>query len=420
MYDWANSAYNLVITSTVFPAYFASMTGDENPVTQDTVEFFGFHFNNIALYNYSLALAFLIVALISPMLSAIADYKQNKKPFLRFFMLMGSLACGLLYFYDRSNLGFGVVCMIVAAIGYWASIVFYNAYLPEIAAPEDRDKISAQGFSMGYIGSVLLQIISFVLILQNSWFGITSGKGSQISFLLVGIWWFVFSLWPLKMLPNSSSFVQQESKQLLLKGYQELGKVWYQLKSKQDLKRFLTAFFFYNMGLQTIMFAATLFASSELAIPTTNLIVSILIIQLIAIPGAYAIAGLSSKIGNTNAISVCVVIWVIVCCIGYFAPVGDANYFYGLATVVGFVMGGTQSLSRSTYSKLMPETSDNTSFFSFYDVTEKIGIGFGLFIFGFLASLTGSQRISVLSLMVFFIIGFILLIVPNKKQVLQP
>jgi len=417
MYDWANSAYNLVITSTVFPAYFASMTGDENPATQDSVKLLGLHFNNITLYNYSLAISFLIVALISPMLSAIADYKQNRKPYLRFFMLMGSLACALLYFFDKSNLGFGVACMIVAAIGYWASIVFYNAYLPEIAAPEDRDRISAQGFSMGYIGSVLLQIISFILILKNDWFGITSGKGSQISFLLVGIWWFVFSLFPLKMLPNASVVVQRESKQLLLKGYQELGKVWHQLKSMKALKRFLTAFFFYNMGLQTIMFAATLFASSELAIPTTNLIVSILIIQLIAIPGAYAIAGLSSIIGNIKSLSVCVVIWVIVCFIGYYAPVGDANYFYILATVVGFVMGGTQSLSRSTYSKLMPETNDTTSFFSFYDVTEKIGIGFGLFIFGLLASLTGSQRISVLSLMVFFLIGLLILIIPSKKQI---
>jgi UMF1 family MFS transporter len=417
MYDWANSAYNLVITSTVFPAYFASMTGDENPATQDSVELLGLHFNNITLYNYSLALGFLIVALISPMLSAIADYKQNRKPYLRFFMLMGSIACALLYFFDKSNLGFGVACMIVAAIGYWASIVFYNAYLPEIAAPEDRDRISAQGFSMGYIGSVLLQIISFILILKNDWFGITSGKGSQISFLLVGIWWFVFSLFPLKMLPNASVVVQRESKQLLLKGYQELGKVWHQMKSMKALKRFLTAFFFYNMGLQTIMFAATLFASSELAIPTTNLIVSILIIQLIAIPGAYAIARLSSIIGNIKSLSVCVVIWVIVCFIGYYAPVGDANYFYILATVVGFVMGGTQSLSRSTYSKLMPETNDTTSFFSFYDVTEKIGIGFGLFIFGLLASLTGSQRISVLSLMVFFLIGLLILIIPSKKQI---
>ena len=417
MYDWANSAYNLVITSTVFPAYFASMTGDENPATQDSVELLGLHFNNITLYNYSLAISFLIVALISPMLSAIADYKQNRKPYLRFFMLMGSLACALLYFFDKSNLGFGVACMIVAAIGYWASIVFYNAYLPEIAAPEDRDRISAQGFSMGYIGSVLLQIISFILILKNDWFGITTVKGSQISFLLVGIWWFVFSLFPLKMLPNASVVVQRESKQLLLKGYQELGKVWHQLKSMKALKRFLTAFFFYNMGLQTIMFAATLFASSELAIPTTNLIVSILIIQLIAIPGAYAIARLSSIIGNIKSLSVCVVIWVIVCFIGYYAPVGDANYFYILATVVGFVMGGTQSLSRSTYSKLMPETNDTTSFFSFYDVTEKIGIGFGLFIFGLLASLTGSQRISVLSLMVFFLIGLLILIIPSKKQI---
>jgi MFS transporter, UMF1 family len=176
------------------------------------------------------------------------------------------------------------------------------------------------------------------------------------------------------------------------------------------LKRFLFSFFFFNMGVQTVMLSATLYGKGELAIPTENLIISILIIQLIAVPGAFAISRLSSVIGNFKALMVCIAIWIGICIAAYFIPRGGVVPFYILAVVVGFVMGGIQSLSRSTYAKLMPETKDTASFFSFYDVTEKIAIVIGMFSFGFLTELTGSQRASVLALMVFFIVGFGLLL----------
>ena len=415
MYDWANSVYNLVITSTIFPAYYESMTGDGNPDTSDKIKFLGLNFDNVALYNYALAFAFLIVAICSPLLSSIADYKGNKKSFLRFFMTMGSMACSALFFFNHDNLWLGISCSILACIGYWSSIVFYNSYLPEIAAPEDRDRISARGFSMGYIGSVLLQIVSFILILKNDWFGITVARGSQISFLLVGIWWFGFGQWPLRLLPNPAHAGTITTNHWMTNGYKELGKVWNELRTMPVLKSFLASYFFYNMGLQTIMLAATLYAKSELGIPTTNLIIAILLIQLIAIPGAIAISRLSAKIGNIPAIMICVTIWIMLCYMGYVAPTGNSNYFYGLASLVGFVMGGTQALSRSTYAKLMPVTKDTASFFSFFDVSEKIGIVIGLFQFGFLAELTGSQRISVLSCMVFFIVGLLLLFITRKR-----
>ena len=415
MYDWANSVYNLVITSTIFPAYYESLTGDGNTATTDKIVFLGRTFDNIALYNYALSFAFLIVATMSPLLSSIADVKGNKKSFLRFFMTMGSLACSALFFYTKENLWFGLMCSIIACVGFWSSLVFYNSYLPEIAAPEDRDRVSARGFSMGYIGSVILQLISFVLIMKNDWFGITVDRGSQISFLLVGIWWFGFGQWPLRMLPTPPQAEMVSGDHWITKGYRELGKVWNEMKKMPVLKSFLTSYFFYNMGLQTIMLAATLYASSELGIPVTNLIISILLIQLIAIPGAIAISRLSGRIGNIPAIMCCVTCWIIICYLGYIAPAGNANYFYGLASVVGFVMGGTQALSRSTYAKLMPVTKDTASFFSFFDVSEKIGIVIGLFLFGFLAEVTGSQRISVLSCMVFFILGLFLLFITRKR-----
>ncbi|NCI48890.1 MFS transporter [Sediminibacterium roseum] len=416
MYDWANSVYNLVITSTIFPAYYEAVTGDGKDETlNDSVVFLGREFSNTALYNYALAIAFMVVAILSPLLSSIADYKGNKKSFLFFFCTIGSIACSALYFFDSSNLGFGLLCLIIACTGYWSSLVFYNSYLPEIAAPQDQDRVSAKGYAMGYIGSVILQIICFVFVLAKP-FGMTAGKGSQISFLLVGIWWWAFAQFSLSRLPKGTPIARQTDRgSVFTHGYKELRKVWKQVQHLPVLKKYLVAFFFYNMGVQTVMLVATLYGKSELNIPTNNLIISILIIQLVAIPGSYFIARMSEKMGNFKALMITICLWIVACVIGYFLPRNGIFEFYGLATVVGFVMGGIQSLSRSTYAKLMPETKDTTSFFSFYDVTEKIAIVIGMLSFGYITELSGSQRNSVLVLAVFFVIGLALLATGNRK-----
>ena len=417
MYDWANSVYNLVITSTIFPAYYEAVTGDGNENTLiDKIKIGNYEFSNTALYNYILAIAFVIVAIMSPILSSIADYRGNKKQFLRFFCTMGSLSCASLYFFDSDHIMGGLISVIIACVGFWSSLVFYNSYLPEIAAPEDRDRISAKGFMMGYIGSVLLQIICFVFVLKPELFGITVGKASQISFLLVGVWWVSFGWLAISRLPASKGVKGAHSKNLFTQGYKELHKVWIELKTQPLLKQFLLSFFFYNMGVQTIMLAATLYGKSELNIPTTNLIIAILIIQLVAIPGAHLMAKLASKWGNFNTIMVAILIWIGGCIIGYYLPRNGLIPFYGLSIIVGFVMGGIQSVSRSTYSKLMPETHDTTSYFSFYDVTEKVAIVIGMFSFGFINEITGSQRNSVLALCIFFIIGFVLLYRTSKLK----
>ena len=415
MYDWANSVYNLVITSTIFPAYYEAVTGDGNDATIiDKVKIGDFEVSNTALYNYILGIAFVIVAILSPVLSSVADYRGNKKQFLRFFCTMGSISCASLYFFDKNHIYGGLISVIIACIGFWSSLVFYNSYLPEIAAPEDRDRISAKGFMMGYIGSVLLQLICFVFVLKPELFGITIGKASQISFLLVGIWWIGFGWLAIGRLPAGKGVKGAHTKNLLTQGYKELHKVWLELKTQPTLKRFLTAFFFYNMGVQTVMLAATLYGKSELNIPTTNLILAILIIQVVAIPGAHLMAKLANKWGNFNTLMIAVVIWIGGCIMGYYLPRNSVMPFYTLAVIVGFVMGGIQSVSRSTYSKLMPVTHDTTSYFSFYDVTEKIAIVIGMFSFGYINEITGSQRNSVLALTIFFIVGFILLYRTSK------
>jgi UMF1 family MFS transporter len=419
MYDWANSVYNLVITSTIFPAYFEAVTGDGNEsTTADTVHFLGRDFVNTSLYNYALAFSMLIVAVISPILSSIADYRGNKKKFMNFFLTMGSMACASMFFFTKNTLEIGILTMIIACVGFWASLVYYNSFLPEIAAPEDRDRVSAKGFAYGYIGSVILQIICFVFVMKPELLGIAKEGTFQyrICFLLVGVWWWGFGQFSLSRLPRSIPAGSGEQKNILTSGYKELRKVITQLLHLPLLKRYLLAFFFFNMGVQTVMLAATLYGKSELQLPTENLIIAILIIQLIAIPGAYVISKLSSRIGNLKALMVCVLFWVGICIDGYMIPKKGIYEFYALATMVGFVMGGIQSLSRSTYAKFMPETRDTASFFSFYDVTEKIAIVIGMFSFGFINELTGSQRSSVLALMVYFIIGLLLLFYAKGAQ----
>ena len=421
MYDWANSVYNLVITSTMFPAYYEEVT--KNAATNNEVVFLGRSFVNTALYNYALGFAFLIVAIMSPVLSSIADYKGNKKSFLRFFSTLGSLACSGLYFFNGHTIGLGICLVIIACIGFWSSLVFYNSYLPEIADEADQDRVSAKGFTMGYIGSVLLQIICFVLLFKKEMFGLTTASQSlQISFLLVGIWWFGFAQVSLRVLPKGTPAATRPQNNIFTNGFIELKKVFKQIMLMPVLKRYLAAFFCYNMGVQTIMLAATLYGKSELNIPVDNLIIAILLIQIVAIPGSILMSKLSARFGNLQVLAGVVVIWILCCILGYLIPRNGVYQFYGLATLVGFVMGGIQSLSRSTYSKLMPPTKDTTSFFSFYDVTEKIAIVIGMFSYGYITELAGgSQRNSILALMGFFIAGLLLLIYTikaNKKMLI--
>ncbi len=416
MYDWASSSYNLVITSTIFPTYFDSVAVDDANISKTTVTFLGRQFENTALYNYSIAIAMFIVAIMSPLLSSIADYKGNKKKFLSFYFTLGSIACAAMYFFQKDTLWLGISGIIIACIGFWGAQVFYNSFLPEIASIEDRDRISAKGFIYGYVGSILLQLICFVFVMKPDLFGITTDKGAQISFLFVGIWWWGFARLALSKLPNPVPAGGGDQHNILTKGYKELNKVWKQVKQLPKLKRFLMSFFFYNMGVQTVMLVAVLYGKRELEIPTEFLIVAILLIQLIAIPGAFVISNLSSKIGNIKTLMLLVVLWIFLCIAAYFIPKGGVVEFCTLGAFVGFIMGGIQSLSRSTHAKLIPETRDTVSFFSFYDVTEKLAAVIGIVAFGYITELTGSQRNSVLALIVFFVIGFLLLLYTNAVK----
>lgn len=411
-FDWANSAYNLVITSTIFPAYYTIITTTSEH--GDKVTFFGRKFTNTALSSYALSLAYLIMVILLPILSATADYRGNKKIFMKIFTYIGGIACMGLFFFKLETLELGIICFVIAAMGYIGGVLFNNSYLPEIATKDQQDRVSAQGYAYGYVGSVLLQIICFVFVLKPELFGITDASlPARLSFLLVGIWWIAFAQIPFNKLPAGSPNYQSINKNLVHSGFQELGKVWQQLKSMKVMKRFLLAFFFYSMGVQTIMLAAAGFGEKTLHLGTSKLIAVILIIQLVAIIGAIWMSKLARRIGNVTVLILVVIIWVLTCIGAYF--ITNEYQFYALAAVVGLIMGGVQSLSRSTYSKFIPENSpDTTSFFSFYDVTEKLAVVIGLFTFAYIEELTGSIRNSIFALASFFVLGLIFLLMLRK------
>ena len=415
-YDWANSVYSLVIASAIFPIFYEMIFKNRG---NNVVYIYGNEIKDTAMITFVTALAFLIVAFISPFLSGIADYIGNKKAFMRFFCYLGGLSCISLYWFNLDNLFISYTAYLLGLIGFWASLVFYNSYLPDIAYPEQQDKVSARGFSMGYIGSTILLIINLAMVMSA-----TDDAGRlecmKYSFVMVGIWWIGFSHITYYYLPKGASTGHKVTKAVLFDGFRELKLVWKQLQENIVLKRYLSSYFVFIMAVQTVMLVATYFGATEInwATPsqkTTGLIISILVIQLVAVLGAFLTSRASGKFGNINTLIFLNTFWAILCVFAFF--VTEPNEFYIVAGFVGLVMGGIQSLARSTYSKLLPETDDTASYFSFYDVTEKIGIVIGMSIYGIIDQVTGSMRNSIVFLAIFFIIGVILLLrIPKNNS----
>ncbi|MEM6643760.1 MAG: MFS transporter [Bacteroidota bacterium] len=406
LYDWANSVYSLTITTAIFPIYYNAVA--VNNFGGDEILFFGKEIVNSVLYSYALSFSFLLVALVLPVLSGIADYSGNKKLFLKGFMFIGSFACIGLYFFTGKNVEWGILCSVLASFGYSGSLVFYDAFLNEIVTEDRRDIVSARGYSYGYLGGVVLLIINLVVIQMPETFGLQdNGVPARIAFVTVGIWWIGFSLYAIRKLPENPHGRRPEGN-YLTNGYKEITKVFKQLKHLGVLRNYLLAFFFYNMGVQTVMYLASLFGSKELQMEDGKLIMTVLLIQFVAIGGSYFFAWVSKRRGNVRALIIMTLIWIGCCVFAYF--VTEEVQFFALAGVVGLVMGGIQSLSRATYSKIIPQdTMDTASFYSFYDVTFNISIVVGTFVYGYIEQATGSMRNSTLALAAFFVIGMVFL-----------
>jgi UMF1 family MFS transporter len=416
-YDWANSVYPLVISSAIFPIFYESLFSDRDHY----IVVFGMNLKNSALISFVTAAAFLTVAFFSPILSGIADYVGNKKAFMKLFCYTGALSCIGLYWFTLENIYVGLFFYFFGLIGFWGSLVFYNSYLPDIAFPEQQDTLSAKGYSMGYIGSVILLVVNLVMVLGAE----DSEKitAMKYSFVMVGVWWILFSQYTYYFLPKGNKNADRKiTKAVVFNGFKELKKVLGLLEANIPLKRYLLSFFVYSMAVQTVMIIATYFGSQEIVWESTSqsqtgLIICILLIQLVAVVGAILTSKASAKFGNIPTLIAINCFWAILCSLCYF--IVTPMQFYIMATLVGFVMGGIQALSRSTYSKLLPETEDTASFFSFYDVTEKVGIVIGMCLYGAIDQITGSPRLAIVFLAVFFIIGIILLNRVPKKEALK-
>ena len=419
-YDWANSVYSLTIVSTIFPIFYGLLF---RIAKLTHIELFGMVIKSTSVIAFVTALAFAVVVVLSPILSGIADYLGNKKSFMRFFCYLGAISCVGLYWFSLEHIYFGLLCYFCGVVGFWGSIVFYNSYLPDIALPEQYDAVSAKGYSLGYTGSVLLLIFNLIMVMKPQWVGFATADTEttlttmRISFITVGIWWIGFSSIPFYYLPSYKKGRGEFSKSILFNGFKELRKVWQSLSASPRLKWYLIAFFVYSMGVQTVMLIATYFGEQEIQWAnseesTMGLIISVLIIQLVAILGAHLTVLTVRKWGNIAVLIGLNVIWVGICLLSY--CVYKPTEFYAIAILVGLVMGGIQTLSRSTYSAYLPETKDTTSFFSFYDVTEKLGIVIGMGVYGIIDQFTNNMRNATISLIVFFVLGMLLLFKVRK------
>jgi len=416
MYDWANSVYQLTIASAIFPIYYNTITrnGDDFMVS-----FFGTHVINTVLYSWAIAVAYLLVAIGSPLFSSMADYSGRRKGFMRAFTLIGAIACGVLFFFDRNHIELGVIAFGLGTLGYGGSIVFYNSFLPVIAEPENQDRISARGYSMGYLGGVILLLFNLLMIMKPGLFGIAADSSlpARISFLSVCIWWIGFSQITFSRLPKYTFRKRIKRESVLTNGYKELRIVFNQIRKSYKLSLYLAGFFFMMMGVLTTMFMAVIYGEKQLGLKDDVLIPTVLAIQLVGMLGAWSFARISEKIGNLRALMITIVAWSLVCILAGF--IANATEFILAAIFIGLIMGGSQSLARSTYSKMLPsDTTDHTSFFSFYDVMEKLATVAGTFSFGIIEAITGSMRYSVLAISVFFLISlFFILILYRKTRI---
>jgi UMF1 family MFS transporter len=417
MYDWANSVYQLTIASAIFPIYYNTITrtGDNF-----VISFFGWPVINTVLYSWAIAAAYLVVAIGSPLFSSMADYTGRRKGFMRAFTLIGATACGALFFFDKNHIELGVVAFAMGTIGYGGSIVFYNSFLPVIAEPEDQDRISARGYSMGYLGGVVLLLFNLLMIMKPGLFGIgaDSSLPARISFLSVFVWWIAFSQITFSRLPKYTFRKRISRDSVLLNGYRELRQVFNQVRKSYKLSMYLTGFFFLMMGVLTTMFMAATYGEKEMGLKEDVLIPTILVIQLVGMLGAWMFARISQKLGNLRTLMITIVAWTLICVGAYF--ITNTLQFVTAAFFIGIVMGGSQSLARSTYSKMLPsETTDHTSYFSFYDVMEKLATVAGTFSFGVIEAITGSMRYSVLAITVFFALSLIFMALLYRRMRLE-
>lgn len=410
MYDWANSSYSLVISTAIFPIYYAAVMDGAGKMN---FPFFGGDISTTAAYTFVVAAAFLTISLITPYLSALSEISGKKKSFMRVFIYCGSMACAGMFFFTESIMWWGLLSPYLASLCFSGSLVFYNSYLPEIAKIEDQDSLSARGFALGYLGSSLVLIASLVFIQNPDWLGISDvALVTRLSFVFVGIWWLCWGEFALYRLPQGVSILIEKNKGYVRESYLRLFLVFKEFNKINGLNRFLLGFFFASAGVQTVILIASLFGTKVLGLDSSSLILTILLIQFVAILGSWLFAKLSETYGNIRSLILASALWVVICVLAFF--VNSELQFYLLGASVGLVMGGLQSLCRSTFSKMLPLEDEHVTYFSFFDIAEKLATVLGMVAVGWVETVTGDLRLSPLVLSVFFLIAMFLWFGVNK------
>ncbi len=405
LYDFGNSAFATTIMAAVLPVFYydvAAVGVNENLAA--------------SFWGYSQSIAVLIVAILAPVLGAISDYSAAKKKFLRFFAYMGMIASVLLAFVGEGDYIFASILLIVGTIGFSGGNVFYDAFLPEIANEDEIDKISTAGFAWGYIGGGLLLAINILMILKHDWFGIPNATvASQLSFASVGVWWFLFSLPLFKNIQEEKKVRAKREQSYIAIGFTRVTSTFKEIKQYKQLLIFLLAFWMYNDGISTIIKMATIYGR-DIGIDGNSLIAALLITQFVGIPFTFLFGGIAKKFTAKKALTFTLYFYMGIVVLGYFMT--SALHFYLLAVCVGFVQGGAQSLSRSIFGRMVPDNR-HAEFFGFYGISSKFAAIFGPFLFALVGQLTGSSRLGIISLIIFFIGGIILLKFVNVEKGMQ-
>ncbi|WP_431782515.1 MFS transporter [Streptomyces chumphonensis] len=412
-YDWANSVFQTSVL-TVFLGPYLTEIAEAAADAEGYIHPLGIPVRDGSYFAYVISASVLLSVLVMPVVGALADRTGRKKPLLGVFAYTGAAATTGMFFLDGDRYLLGGLLLILANVAYAASIVVYNAYLPQIAEPHERDAVSSRGWAFGYGAGSLVLVANLALFLGHESLGVEEGTAVRICLASAGLWWAVFTLVPLRRLRERPGAVRG-ARLSLGGGFRQLGQTVRELRRYPLTLMFLLAYLLYNDGVQTVITQASVFGSEELGMEQESLIGAILLVQVLAIFGALGLGRLAERYGAKRTILGSLVAWTGTVAAGYFLPSGEPLWFFVLAAAIGMVLGGTQALSRSLFAQLVPRGKE-AEYFSLYEVSDRGTSWLGPLVFGLTYQLTGSYRDAIISLVVFFVLGFVLLLrVPVRR-----
>jgi UMF1 family MFS transporter len=418
-YDWANSAYVTTIATVLFAPYLTSVAEqaacgfvtdeDKGLKCTDNLQVLGLGISPGSLVFYVVTVATIFSALLLPIVGAMADRSAKKKNIMAGFAWAGSLAAGCMFFVAGDDWQLGVLLLFIANICLGSSLVVYDAILCQIAEPDERDRVSSRGWAMGYLGGGLLLAVNLAVVTLHDSLGMSTGMAVRVSMLSAAIWWAAFTFIPYRVIRNREPVaVEREPGGLVRQSFGQLGATLKDMRNYPMTLTFLLAYLFYNDGIQTVIASASIYGDKELGFGTSVLIATILLVQFVAFFGALLFGRLAARSGSRKIILVGLGIWMVIVTVGYFIPEKNLAMFLGLAVGIGIVLGGTQALSRSFFSQLIPRGRE-AEYFSLYQACERGTSWLGTLVFGVVHQVTDSYRPAIFALILFFVVGGALL-----------